>query len=87
MDTSEKQTLILENKKTLTLDGVNNVESFSDNYIELSTNLGMISVEGKDLKIESLDQKTKNIYVVGEICGIFYSESRSSKGFWNKLFK
>ena len=63
------------------------MESFSDNYIELSTNLGMISVEGKDLKIESLDQKTKNIYVVGDIGGIFYSESRSSKGFWNKLFK
>lgn len=87
MDSLEKQSLILENRKTLTLNGVSFVESFTDNYVELSTNLGVVSVEGKDLKIESLNQDSGQIRIIGEISGFFYSESKSAKGFWQKIFK
>ena len=82
-----KQTVILENRKTLIIDAVNNVDSFDDNYLELTTKLGNISIEGKNLKIEALDQQTGKIYIVGEINGFFYSEKKAPKGFWNKMFK
>ena len=87
MDSLEKQSLILENKKLLTLNGVCFVESFADNFVELSTNLGVVTVDGKDLKIEALNQGTGEIRIIGEISGIFYSEAKSAKGFWQKLFK
>lgn len=83
----EKQNVILENRKSLTIDGVINVDSFADNYVELNSKMGAISIEGRDLKIESLDQHTSRIYITGEITGFFYSEEKASKGFWNKLFK
>ena len=87
MDSLEKQLLILENKRKLTLDSVNNVENFNDNYVELATKLGVVAVEGNDLKIEALDQQTGKIYIVGEISGVFYSNATPRKSFWNKLFK
>ena len=87
MESLEKQSLLLENRKALSLNGVSFVESFTDNYVELSTKLGVVLVEGKDLKIESLDQESGQIRIIGEISGIFYSESKSQKGFWKKLFK
>ena len=41
MDTAnEKQTLLLENRKKLTIDGIINVESFRDDFLELSSNSG-----------------------------------------------
>ena len=83
----EKQTVILENRKTLVIDGINNIDSFNDNYVDLTSKLGHISVEGNNLKIEALDQKTGKIYIVGDISGLFYSDVKGTKGFWNKLFK
>ena len=35
---NEKQTLLLENRKTLTVDGIKNVAGFRDDYIELLSN-------------------------------------------------
>lgn len=84
---TENQTVILENRKSLIIDGVSNIESFTDNYMELNSSMGVITVEGRELKIEALDQQTGKIYIVGEISGFFYSELKSARGFWNKIFK
>ena len=43
--------------------------------------------EGNNLKIEALNQETGKIFIVGDISGFFYSDVKSAKGFWNKLFK
>ena len=83
----QNQTVVLESRKHLTIDGVKNVESFNDDYVEISSKFGCISVEGRDLKIEALDQQTAKIYITGEISGFFYNDTKSPKGFWNKLFK
>ena len=82
-----KQTVILENKKKLTIDSVINVESFNDDYMEISTALGRICVEGKELKIEELRQENGKILITGEIDGIFYKENKVTKGFFGNIFK
>lgn len=84
---NEKQTLILENRKTLIIDGIKNVESFNDDFVELTSVMGNISVEGSALKIESLDQQTGKIYIVGEINGFYYTDTKRVKSFWSKFFK
>lgn len=84
---SKNQSVVLENKKKLTIDSVVNVESFSDDYLEISTELGRISVEGKALKIEELRQENGKILITGEIDGIFYKESKTKKGLFGNIFK
>ena len=71
-----KQTVLLESKVKLTIDGVINVESFNDDYMELSTNLGEISVEGENLKIEELRQENGKILITGEVNGIYYKSEK-----------
>jgi len=77
---TDKQMLVLESRKKLTVDGVSNIDSFDDDYLEISTNLGKMIIEGKDLKIEELRQENTKIVLTGDISGIFYKENRIKKG-------
>ena len=88
MDTvNEKQTLLLENRKKLTIDGIINVESFREDFLELSSNSGKIEVEGSNLKIEELRQENGKIYITGEISGVFYGDNKPGKKIFGKMFK
>ncbi len=84
---NQKQTLLLEDRKKLTIDGIINVESFREDYLELSSNSGRIEVEGSDLKIEELRQENGKIYITGEICGVFYCENKPGKRLFGKMFR
>ena len=88
METGEKkQTVILQDRKNLVIDGIINVESFNDDYLELSSNLGRIEVEGSSLKIEELRQDTGKILITGEISGVLYKENKNSKSYFGRIFK
>jgi len=88
MDTvNEKQTLLLESRKKLTIDGIIDVESFREDYLELSSNLGKIEVEGSNLKIEELRREDGKIYITGEISGVFYGDNKIGKKIFGKVFK
>ena len=81
---NQKQTLLLEDKKRLTIDGIINVESFREDFLELSSNYGRIEVEGSDLKIEELRQENGKIYITGEIYGVFYGDNKPVKRLFGK---
>ncbi len=88
MDTNlKKYELLIKNREILTLNGVINVESFGEDYLTLCTDLGEVIVEGKELKIESLQKEGGEIMIKGMIDGIFYKEKRNEKGFFKKIFK
>ena len=74
-----KQTLILEERKKLRLNAVSDIASFSDDYLELSTILGKLCVEGEGMKIESLSHESGEILISGEISGIFYQHQSLKK--------
>ncbi|MBO7275447.1 MAG: YabP/YqfC family sporulation protein, partial [Clostridia bacterium] len=44
-------------EKKLTVNGVINVLEFTDSFMILKTNLGLVSIEGAELKIESLTKE------------------------------
>lgn len=81
------QTLTLENRKKLIIDGVMNIISFNDDYMDLSTNFGDITIEGTDLKIEELLQESGKILICGDISGIFYKQIKNSKKHFGNIFK
>ena len=79
--------LVISNREKLTVNGVINVESFGEDYLILNTTLGELTVEGEDLKIESLTKENGEILIVGKIDGMFYKSEKSEKGFFKKIFK
>ncbi len=89
MDTAneKKQMLTVDSRKRMELDGVKNVAAFTDDYMELDTELGALTVEGEELKILELSREDGRIVVTGNICGIFYGAVKSTKGLFGKIFK
>ena len=82
-----QQELYIKDRKVLTLNGVINVEEFGENYLTLCTDCGIVYVEGREMRIESLTKDTGSIVVLGNIDGVYYKSSSESKGWLNRFFK
>ena len=80
--------LIIENRKTLTATGVSNVDSFNDETVVASMDLGDMTVHGSKLHISKLNLDTGELTLDGEIVSVTYTENRSSgNGVFARLFK
>ena len=90
VNTGVIQNLILENRKKLSVSGVNDVLSFDDEIVMIETELGLLTVKGDDLKINKLSIDTSEVIVEGEISYLAYSDKdiENSRGnFISKIFK
>lgn len=88
--TFTNQNVLLEDRKNLTITGVELVESFNDNTIILLTVKGGITVKGEGLNINKLNLEDGNIKIEGNINEIVYNNKSSKSkenGFWRKMFK
>lgn len=87
---SQLHNLILEDREHVTLSGVSDVSEFNENQIILITQMGVLTIDGDDLKISELSVETGDMKVEGTINAIVYSDEdlRSGRGgFWSKLFR
>ena len=89
--TNVVQNLILENRKKLSVSGVNDVLSFDDQVVMIETELGLLTVKGENIRINKLSIDTSEVIVEGEISFLSYSdkelEKQKSGGFMSKIFK
>lgn len=69
----------MKNRETLEISGVSDVISFDDVGIVLSTECGILSIDGVGLHIVTLNVDDGNVAVTGTINGIIYPESSGSK--------
>lgn len=83
------QNVILEDRHSLTVSGVSDVDSFDDKSIVIFTALGELSVQGSDLHINRLSLEIGEILVEGEINSLVYSEygNKQQGGFFSKVFR
>ncbi len=82
--------IILENRKKLTLTGVEEVISFDDEKILLNTKLGFLTIKGSELKMNKLDVQNGDVIIVGSTSSIVYSNKEIKKekeSIISKLFK
>ena len=80
--------IIMESRERITVSGVNDVESFDENSIVLSTELGDLIIKGQDLKIGKLNLDSGEVLAEGEFDSFEYSDYGSQKGgFFSKMFK
>lgn len=88
MDTH--QDVCLFSRKRIELSGIEEVGSLTEEQITLSSVLGMIAIDGKNLKIESFSTENGELKINGDIDGFYYygkKDSNERRGVFSKLFK
>lgn len=86
----KKSNLSLENRKRLILSGVVEVISFDEEKIDLTTNLGNLTIKGEELKMNKLDVQNGDVIIVGSIVSMIYNgkqAKKSKESIISRLFK
>lgn len=80
--------LILEGRKRLMVSGVEDVESFDEGTVVLSTVAGALIVRGDGLHIEKLSLDGGELALEGAVESLAYEAPAREKGaFWRRLIK
>ena len=81
--------IIIEDRNTAIVSGVEDVESFDEQEVILFTDLGTLTIKGIDLRINKLNVENGELAVEGNIDAIFYTNDSGKKngGFMSKLFR
>ena len=78
--------LTLNERKNLTMTGVTEVVSFEETAVVLKTGLGVLTVQGQDLKLKTLSLEGGQVAVDGEISSLIYEQPREG-GLWQRLWR
>lgn len=80
--------IILEEREQLSISGVEEVESFDENTILLTTAQGALEIQGEGLHIEKLSLDGGDLRVEGRVDALLYaSEGRERGGLLSRLFR
>jgi sporulation protein YabP len=80
-------TVILEGREQLRVSGVEEVASFDENTILLTTTQGELEIQGEGLHIETLSLDGGDLKVEGLVHALLYeSEPRTHGGLFSRLF-
>ena len=79
------QKLTLDDRKRLTVTGVQDVWSFDENAVVLETNQGVLVVRGRALHLRQLSVEGGQVAVEGQVDALLYEENRREGGFLARL--
>ena len=80
--------VILEDRKRISITGVKDVDSFDEETVIVFTDLGELTVRGKDLHINRLSVEVGELTLEGSISALIYSEEAAkSGGFFSRVFR
>lgn len=82
----KRHTLLAENRETLELTGINDVDSFNEEEINASCDWGDILIKGSELIVEVLDLENGILKIRGKITALVYNEKTQQKGFFGRVF-
>ena len=80
----------LENRNAASLTGVREVVSFDENQVVMDTDMGLLTIKGKDLHVNRLSLEKGEIDIEGRTDSLVYSAgggAKSGESFFAKLFK
>lgn len=79
--------LAMEDRKKLSVSGVEDVESFDEREIVMRTSLGTLVIEGEELSVSRLNVESGDVSVQGQITAMVYQETEAAgRSLWAKLF-
>ncbi|MCL2884220.1 MAG: sporulation protein YabP [Oscillospiraceae bacterium] len=80
--------VILQDRRTLSVSGVADVDSFDEETVVLLTSMGELTVKGSQLHVQKLNVETGDAVIEGAFDSLEYSEvqQRSRGSLWGRLF-
>lgn len=88
--TTKTQRILINNRKSGTISGVNDVVAFDTERIVLDTVGGLLTIKGQKLHVKRLSVEKGEVDIEGIVDGFFYKEqNRTDKdqSLMKKLFK
>lgn len=80
--------IIMEDRKKLSVSGVTDIDSFDEQTIIAVTDLGELTIRGWNLHITKLNLEQTELLVDGEISSLTYTDVRpQAKGFFAKVLR
>ncbi|NLZ25282.1 MAG: sporulation protein YabP [Clostridiales bacterium] len=79
--------LKIENRKSFSMTGVKNVESFSDKNLIVEVNDERLIIEGEGINITNLDLESGSLAADGKINALKYASKKSAASFFKSIFK
>lgn len=80
--------ITMDSRERLEVIGVEDVDSFDENEIRIYTTEGLLTINGRDLRMSRLNVENGELMVEGEIDGINYSNVEMQKGgFFSRLLR
>ena len=81
-------TLILEDRKRLSVSGVQDVDCFDESMVALFTNMGKMVIRGGNLHVNSFDVESGEFSMEGDIAVLEYTgEEKGKASFLSRLFR
>ena len=77
--------LVLNERRQLTMTGVTEVVSFDENAVVLCTELGKITIHGRQLQLKQLALDGGQVAVEGHVSAIVYEEARQAGGWLRRM--
>ncbi|MBE7718080.1 sporulation protein YabP [Lacrimispora indolis] len=83
--------LTIENRASGTMTGIREVVSFDENQVVLDTDMGLLTLKGKELHVSRLTLEKGEVDLNGNIESLTYSSNealrRSGESMLSRLFK
>ena len=67
----------LENRNAASLTGVREVGSFDENQVVMDTDMGLLTIKGKDLHVSRLTVEKGELEVEGQVDSLAYSSNEA----------
>lgn len=84
----KNQNIVIEDRNRINISGVDQVDSFNETTIVLSTVKGGLSIKGEELNISKLNLDEGSVKISGMINSLTYiSKEGTPKNFMGKIFK
>lgn len=85
--TAVPHNIIMENRKSLRISGVKDIDSFTESKIVLSTVMGELVIKGDDLHVVTLEAESGDFSMTGCVNSLSYNRHSALDGPVKKLFR
>ncbi len=80
--------IILDGRERLSITGVEDVESFDENAVVMSTSQGVLMIKGTGLRVDRLSLEGGELNIEGTVDSLQYEDTQPAQGgFLSRLFR
>ncbi len=79
--------VIMEDRKKLTLTGIKNVVNFDDETLILDTSYGKLVIKGSGLHIIQFNTDSGDLSAEGRVHALIYTAEEKNSNFLSKIFR